>query len=236
MPASSQSLCLILSLKLYSSCITSRPDIPPVSALFAVEWLAKAWLLERAGSSPLVVYAISIHEPVTSKIYKLACAPIEHSDQPAHPSSLIRVFDGSSLKSWGSNFLQVEKLRLWSDCVTVRMYRMIWTFAVHTYQLVLYTGYHLNCIWAGETMLAKHWVEIQQVAQSATIAHLNVPKDIQDVLQCWPLRHNTVCQLKCSATRPSNNLAGMKQINGQLNIRHSVQGHVTLINHMVLQL
>ena len=33
-------------------------------------------------------------EPVSSKRYKLACAHIEDSDQPAHPRSLIRVFDG----------------------------------------------------------------------------------------------------------------------------------------------
>ena len=33
-------------------------------------------------------------EPVFSKRYKLACVPIDDSDQPAHPRSLIRAFDG----------------------------------------------------------------------------------------------------------------------------------------------
>ena len=37
---------------------------------------------------------ILIFEPVFSKRYKLACVPIDDSDQPAHPHSLIRAFDG----------------------------------------------------------------------------------------------------------------------------------------------
>ena len=40
-----------------------------------------------------------INMPGSSKIYKLACASIEDSEQPVHPQSLIRVFDGCSMGS-----------------------------------------------------------------------------------------------------------------------------------------
>ena len=39
------------------------------------------------------------NEPVSSIWYNFPCAPIEDSDQPAHPRSLIRVFDGRSMDS-----------------------------------------------------------------------------------------------------------------------------------------
>ena len=53
----------------------------------------------------LNVYTLysSIIEPVFSRKYNLACAPIEDSDQTAHLRSLIRVFDGRSMGSQGSN-------------------------------------------------------------------------------------------------------------------------------------
>ena len=54
---------------------------------------------------------------MSSKRKKLACAPIKDSDQPVHPHSLIRVFDGRSVSSQGSNVGSVGILRLQSDCV-----------------------------------------------------------------------------------------------------------------------
>ena len=51
-------------------------------------------------------------EPVTSLRYKLARAPIEDSDQPAHPHRLIRVVDGHSIGCHESNLSSGGKLRL----------------------------------------------------------------------------------------------------------------------------
>ena len=51
-----------------------------------------------------------------AKWYKLTRAPIEDSNQPAHPRSLIRVFNGRSLGSQRFNVSSGEKLVLWSDC------------------------------------------------------------------------------------------------------------------------
>ena len=51
-------------------------------------------------------------EPASSKRYKLACAPMEDSDQPAHPHSLIRVFNGRFMGSQRSNVASRGKLRL----------------------------------------------------------------------------------------------------------------------------
>ena len=51
-------------------------------------------------------------EPVSSKRYKLACAPIEDSDQPAQMRRLIRVFDGRSMGSQGFSVSSGGKLRL----------------------------------------------------------------------------------------------------------------------------
>ena len=64
----------------------------------------------------------TIQEPESSKRYTLACVPIEDSDQPAHPRSLIRVFDGRSMGSKGSNVSSGGKLRLWSDCEDTQTY------------------------------------------------------------------------------------------------------------------
>ena len=52
--------------------------------------------------------------------YKLGCAPNEYSDQPAHPRSLVRVFDGRTIASKGSNVSSDGKLRLWSDIVDIQ--------------------------------------------------------------------------------------------------------------------
>ena len=46
------------------------------------------------------------------KMYKLAGAPIEDSDQPAHTRSLIRVFDGRSMGSQARNFFR-RKTKAW---------------------------------------------------------------------------------------------------------------------------
>ena len=49
-----------------------------------------------------------LHEAVSTKRYKLACAPMEDSDQTAHLCSLIRVFDGALSVANGSVFLHME--------------------------------------------------------------------------------------------------------------------------------
>ena len=43
------------------------------------------------------------------------CAPIEDSDQPGHPPSLIRVFAVHSVGSWGPKVSSCGQRRLWSD-------------------------------------------------------------------------------------------------------------------------
>ena len=55
-----------------------------------------------------------------NKRYKLACAPIEDSDQTAQMHSLIRVFDGYSLGSQWFNVSSCRKLRHWSDGADVQ--------------------------------------------------------------------------------------------------------------------
>ena len=42
-------------------------------------------------------------DPASSKTYKLACAPIEDSDEPDHPRHLIKVFDERSMGSQESS-------------------------------------------------------------------------------------------------------------------------------------
>ena len=59
----------------------------------------------RALSSPkptffLEVQQISTYEPPHDKTNKMACTPSEDSDQPGHPSSLIRVFTVRMKKAW----------------------------------------------------------------------------------------------------------------------------------------
>ena len=41
-----------------------------------------------------------LNEAPHDKTNKMACAPIEDSDQPGHPPSLIRVFSARTKKAW----------------------------------------------------------------------------------------------------------------------------------------
>ena len=50
----------------------------------------------------------------------MACAPSEDSDQPGHPSSLIRAFAVRSLGSWGPMVSLCGQRRLWSDWADVQ--------------------------------------------------------------------------------------------------------------------
>ena len=52
------------------------------------------------------------YEPAHDKTYKMACAPIEDSDQPGHPPSLIRVFAVRTKKSWVFSYPLSAKRRL----------------------------------------------------------------------------------------------------------------------------
>ena len=66
-------------------------------------------------------------ELVSSKMYSLVSAPIEDSDQHAHPHSLIRVFNGPrSLSSQGPYISSRGKL---NSGQTVLMRRLILIFA-----------------------------------------------------------------------------------------------------------
>ena len=50
-----------------------------------------------------------------SERFTLVYAPIKDSDHPAHPRSLIRVFNGRLSDSQGSNFSSERKLNLFSN-------------------------------------------------------------------------------------------------------------------------
>ena len=52
------------------------------------------------------------NQRVSSMRKKLACVPIEDSEQPAHPHSLIRVFDGRSIASQESSISSGRKLSI----------------------------------------------------------------------------------------------------------------------------
>ena len=62
--------------------------------------------------SDLITKRLFNNKLVPSKGNKLVCAPIKDSDQPVHPHSLIRVIDGHSMGSQGSNASAGGKLRL----------------------------------------------------------------------------------------------------------------------------
>ena len=82
------------------------------------------------------------YEQVSSKRYKLTCTPIKDSDQPAHPQSLIRVFNVRSMGNEGSNVSSHRKL--YASDYTVPMRRLISVITVRTSQIVPYAGYRLQ--------------------------------------------------------------------------------------------
>ena len=77
--------------------------------------------------SYLFAFFSTLFEPVSSKWYKLARAPIEDSDQPTLPRSLIRVFDGCSFGSQGLKFSSggtktLIRLRGYPNCSEFSLY------------------------------------------------------------------------------------------------------------------
>ena len=64
-----------------------------------------------------------LNEPVlTKRNKKLAWVPFKDSDQPAHPHSLIRVFDWCSIGSqgcnvWGQRNLPINNMQIQQSCV-----------------------------------------------------------------------------------------------------------------------
>ena len=71
--------------------------------------------LKFSFECPLQRYVVIV--PLSSKSYKLACAPIEDSDQSAHSRSLIRVFNERSIGSQGFSVSSGGKVRLCPDSV-----------------------------------------------------------------------------------------------------------------------
>ena len=59
-----------------------------------------------------LLQSLSLNKPVSSPRYMLACVSIKDLDQPAHENSLIRIFDGHSMGSQGSNISSGGKQRL----------------------------------------------------------------------------------------------------------------------------
>ena len=62
-------------------------------------------------AGPLLVWPHA-NEPAHDKTNKMTCAPSEDSDQPGHPSSLIRVFAVRSIGSLGPNVSSCGQRRL----------------------------------------------------------------------------------------------------------------------------
>ena len=66
---------------------------------------------------------------------------LSKSDLPANPRNLVKVFDGCSVGSQGSNISSVGELKLWSDCADVQADLIL---AVPTFQLASYARFRLK--------------------------------------------------------------------------------------------
>ena len=62
----------------------------------------------------------SLKEPPHDKTNKMACAPSKDSDQPGHPTSLIRVFIVRMKKPWVLSYPLSTQRWLWSDWADVQ--------------------------------------------------------------------------------------------------------------------
>ena len=61
------------------------------------------------------MYTWSIFEPPRDKTNKIACVPSEDSDQPGHPSSLVRIFAVRMKKAWVRSYPLSTQRMLCSD-------------------------------------------------------------------------------------------------------------------------
>ena len=74
------------------------------------------------------------------------CAPIEDSDQPGHPPSLIRVFAVRMKKAWVHGYPLSAHRRLWSDWADAQAdLSLRWA---HTHLSLRWTRTHLSLRWA----------------------------------------------------------------------------------------
>ena len=97
--------------------------------------------------------ALYLSEPVSGKMYLLACIPIEDPDQPTHLQSD---------QSWmGTQLGAKTEIRLW-------MHRLNWIFTVYTSQLVHCAGYRLifihGLILDKISKILNFWIQILKLA------------------------------------------------------------------------
>ena len=88
--------------------------MPEVSSLKGSSSVAAAYRLESLKDLMLQSLA-NLYQPQHNKTSKMAWVPSEDSDQPGHPSSLIRVFTVRMKKAWVLNYPLSAQRRLWSD-------------------------------------------------------------------------------------------------------------------------
>ena len=90
---------------------------------FSKENLKKIWFWSQTEGGKLSLKwqtAYFWNEPSHEKTNKVACVPIEGSDQPGHLPSLIRVFAVHSMGSYGPKLSSCGQRRLWSDWVNAQ--------------------------------------------------------------------------------------------------------------------
>ena len=86
--------------------------------------------------------AKQLYKLVSCQRYLLPCAPIKDSDQPAQPCSLIRVLNGHTIGSQGSNISSVGKLRLIKLYGSTDWFESSLYAHANWYQLICYITQH----------------------------------------------------------------------------------------------
>ena len=122
----------IMNMKIFRKCHIQHPH--PIIVLTEPchdkNCILRLRLLSyRSLQESLGVQSCSRFEPPHDKTNKMACAPREDSDQPGHPSSLVRVFSERSMAillvlSWGSSF----SLHVWTIWPFIHLLRTGFTF------------------------------------------------------------------------------------------------------------
>ena len=132
---------------------------------------------------------------------KIACEPSEDSDQPGHPSSLIRVFSVHMKKQWVLSYQATHWVLSEDSDQTRRMSRLIWVFNGRTSniagfvlrRLILFQFYiilgHLSCITTKQTKRPARPVKTQislGVLPVWSEYSLSVWKKQKHLVVCYP--------------------------------------------------
>ena len=135
-----------------------------------MSWCAIFMLESKKPTHVKKVLIILIIEPPHDKTNKMACVPSEHSDQPGHLPSLIRIFAVCMKRAWVLSYPLSTQQRLWSDWADAQAdLSLHWAHS----HFVGFVMRRLICCGSVVILMSTHYMGAQSFWFSHKVAHIS---------------------------------------------------------------